>query len=115
VSRYYQGCLPPITWEAMNYFSNRKAQLDKEEEMDHSEMTHQEYEFENEILTNAFELVKPKPNWKYDINTILPKGTDIRLIEDAIIYFCGCGADFETLPNGKIRVTAIGYYMAVGA
>lgn len=78
-------------------------------------MTKQEYEFEFEILTKAFKLVKPKPHWKAEINKIVPKGTDIRLLGDAICYFCGCNADFDTLKDGRIRVTAVGYYVAVGS
>ncbi len=32
--RYYQGCLPPHSWETLNYFSNRLTKLEKVKEME---------------------------------------------------------------------------------
>ena len=64
---------------------------------------------------DALNLVLNKKNWKYPINAIIPKDSDMGLFTEAIINQCGCCPDFKILENGKIRVTAIGYYVAVGA
>ena len=94
---------------------NREVEKNKVTVTESNFLLMEKEEYTSQQLDDAFELVRPKPNWKYNINKVLPKDTDIKLIEEAIIYRCGCCADFETLKNGKIRVTAVGYYIAVGA
>ncbi len=37
------------------------------------------------------------------------------LLTDAIIFYAGCAPTFHNLPNGNVRITAVGYYEAVGA
>jgi hypothetical protein len=77
----------------------------------------QTYEQELARHTVAFDKVKPTPNWKMPISQIIPTPSpdELRAISDAVFWFCGCPTNFATLPNGKTRVTAIGYYNAVGA
>jgi len=69
-------------------------------------------------LQAAFNRVAPVDNWKTAIDTTLPgtlSMTDIFLIRAAVTWFTGSVASFEYLPSGEIRVTAAGYYAAIGA
>jgi hypothetical protein len=72
---------------------------------------------EIEAMNAAFTEVQNKEHWKYPIDCTLDACDDTKqqLISDAVIFYAGCVPDFERLPNGKVRVTAIGYYNAVGA
>ncbi len=63
---------------------------------------------------DALNLVLNKEHWKYPIDAIIPKGSDMELFTEAIINQCGCCPDFKVLKDGRIRVTAIGYFNAVG-
>jgi hypothetical protein len=76
----------------------------------------------------AFDLVKDRQHWKNPISKVVALPADVRAadllvsqIEDAVIFFAGCTAEVVTVArreNGlpkRVRVEAIGYYMAVGA
>ena len=77
-------------------------------------------------LEAAFSLVAPKDNWKMPINAALPLSTtaaDVEMIAFAIMFFTGSEAsfkfvkvveDYETKMK-PAKVTAPGYYAAVGA
>jgi hypothetical protein len=64
-----------------------------------------------------FEKVQPEGNWKLPIDKVLPTliNEERKAISEAVIYFCGCVPSFTDFENGTTRVTAIGYYKAVGA
>lgn len=74
--------------------------------------------YTREELNAAFERVQNEKHWKDRINKVITieDESEMRLINAAVIFFAGCGADFEKLrePN-KYRVTAVGYWEAVGA
>ena len=68
-------------------------------------------------LKDAFERVEDKTNWKNPIDTVLPgmlSGAEQSLIEAAVIFFAGCEPTILPYEFGT-RVTAKGYYHAVGA
>lgn len=75
-------------------------------------------------LSAAFDLVADKANWKMPINAVIEAdfGT-IDRVRHATIFFAGCVATTEVLEcakdrkdgRSKYRVTAPGYYRAVGA
>lgn len=67
-------------------------------------------------LQDVFNLVKNRTHWKRRINkTLVLTGEQQRLVSAAISYFCGSPSEFQQLPNGKVRVTAPGYYACIGA
>lgn len=67
-------------------------------------------------LATAFDKVKPAGHWKNPIDaTVRLTDDEMALVSEAISFFCGCSADFQNLSGGTYRVTAIGYFMAVGA
>lgn len=66
--------------------------------------------YTTEELETAFEEVQNKEHWKMDINAIIP-AEKRRLMTFAIPWFTGGGqVEFEELPDGKLRVTAPGYW-----
>jgi hypothetical protein len=68
-------------------------------------------------LKDAFDLVKPKDNWKMPIEARLPVDTDadkLALIEDAVIFFTGGCIQIERDAKG-ITVYSEGYYHHIGA
>ena len=68
-----------------------------------------------EALQAAFDAVKNPEHWKLPIDATIAEG-DRAVTEAAIIFFTGSQPRF--LPdhhNGHIRVTAAGYYAAIGA
>ncbi len=75
------------------------------------------YEQELETHTKHFEMVEDAENWKNPIDKIIDTPDDEveKKIFNAVIYFTGSVPRFTALPNGKTRVTAQGYYMAVGS
>lgn len=63
-------------------------------------------------LDRAFDLVAPSP-WKGPIDAEI--SAEAREITAAAIAFhTGSIATFAPLPNGRLRVTAAGYYAAIG-
>lgn len=76
-------------------------------------------EYSNEYverMREAFRLVQDRDNWKMPVDAVIPDTPGIReLVSDAVIFFAGCLPEIIPLPDGKIRVTAIGYYNAVGS
>lgn len=67
-------------------------------------------------LEAAFNLVRNKENWKYEVDHHFPPGVEIDtdLISAAVAYFTGSGAIFEVTEQGT-RVTADGYYATIGS
>lgn len=66
--------------------------------------------YTREQLTEAFELVQNPKDWKARINkTIEADDNTLDRIGEAVIYFTGTVPDFERRPDGRYRVTAIGY------
>jgi hypothetical protein len=74
-------------------------------------------EYSQQELEDAFKLIRPKGHWKDPIRCVLKKPTEETLdrVSRACSHFTGSLAEFETLPNGDVRVTAAGYYLTIGA
>lgn len=66
-------------------------------------------------LSDAFDSVADPVNWKCAVDAIVPATANLDLIGRAVTWFAGCIAEFETLPDGQVRVTADGYYLSVGS
>jgi hypothetical protein len=65
-------------------------------------------------LMAAFDLVADKGNWKLAIDKTVRWNIDRELITDAVVHFTGSVPGF-TITGAWLRVTAAGYYAAVGA
>lgn len=65
-------------------------------------------------LRAAFDAVANRENWKMPIGAAI-KAEDREVTAKGIEFFTGSKATFESLPNGKLLVSAEGYYRAVGA
>ncbi len=73
-------------------------------------------------LSLAFDAVADKANWKNPINTVVDLDDYTKaLVAEAVVFYAGCVPSFERLTGtttsglAKYRVTAKGYYAAVGA
>lgn len=66
-----------------------------------------------EMLSNAFDLVKNPKGWKNPINTVVSKDADIDLIERAIMHFTGSMASITKVSKGY-KVVAAGYHNVIG-
>ena len=72
-------------------------------------------------LSAAFDRVADKANWKNPINAVVVLKThrEMAMIKEAVRFFAGCQAKFEAVEllgaRCRYRVTAKGYYLAVGA
>lgn len=69
-------------------------------------------------LQEAFRKVSNKEHWKYPVRCTLPAETsehDVLMIEEAVAFFTGSIAICHRFKNGKVRVTADGYFRAIGA
>lgn len=80
-------------------------------ELDGEDVTRQE-------LADQFDRVKDPEAWKNPIDAVieLEMGSrEQRLLDYAIIFFAGCGAEYFDEGEGKIRVVADGYYLSIGA
>ena len=65
-------------------------------------------------LNRAFRDVQDATNWKNPINALIDE--DLMDITDAaVVFFAGCRPTFSRESTGLVRVTAIGYFAAVGA
>ncbi len=68
-------------------------------------------------LSFWFDLVKDPTNWKNPVDCTLPgivAACDRKAIAAAVVFYAGCSPEFTGTKNG-LRVTAPGYYRAVGA
>jgi hypothetical protein len=67
-------------------------------------------------LHAAFDQVKDKDNWKDRISAIID-AKDQDVVDAAICYFTGGGADFwwPSKVKDRVRVRAPGYYAMIGA
>jgi hypothetical protein len=71
--------------------------------------------FTKNELMDAFDLVKPKANWKEPIDAIITEDKQ-EVVDSAIAFFTGGGADYCHVKSvGQMRVTAPGYYVMIGA
>lgn len=71
--------------------------------------------YSRDELLQAFNKVCNKDNWKLPIDAMIERSEE-EIIREAVIYFTGCEPSFQHVPgSGKSRVTAVGYYNAVGA
>lgn len=64
-------------------------------------------------LREAFNLVADPADWKNPVDAVIPGDTDRSLIIDAVIHFTASVPVFETLPDGRLRVAAAGYYLTI--
>lgn len=74
-------------------------------------------QFSQKQLSDAFDLVKDKSNWKMPINKVIEADdkTQRRIVE-AVQHFCGSMCEiYPTKKSGHVRVVAAGYYACVGA
>jgi hypothetical protein len=66
-------------------------------------------------LAAAFDLVANNVNWKMPVQGWIDPTDDKTLITDAVIHFTGSIPEFHSLPSGRVRVVAAGYYETIGA
>ena len=71
--------------------------------------------YTDDMLNEAFKLVRPDGNWKYPIHATVPADADRALIDRAIVYYTGSIAEFSPNPDGSWTVVAEGYYNAIGS
>ena len=72
--------------------------------------------YPKEEMTEAFNRVCNKENWKNPIDTtIRATEKDLDVIHDAIVFFTGSMADIWKVRKGMYRVQAAGYYLTIGA
>jgi hypothetical protein len=73
-------------------------------------------------LSKAFDAVANKANWKLPINASVDLDEFTKaMVAEAVVFFTGSKAKFKRLTGtttggiGRYRVTAAGYYAAIGA
>jgi hypothetical protein len=73
-------------------------------------------------LKVAFEAVADKVNWKMPIDAVVDLDPyTMAMVKEAVVFFTGSVAKFKALTGtttdgiGRYRVTAAGYYAAIGA
>ena len=65
-------------------------------------------------LDAGFELVRPEDHWKAPIDAVIPaEARD--LVERAVPWYSGGHATFRAMPDGRLRVTAPGYWASIGS
>ena len=75
-------------------------------------------EYTQQELSAAFQRVQNRRNWKNRVNAVITIENDeeMRLITHAVIHFTGSVPSFvEVDGKQRYRVTADGYYEAIGA
>jgi hypothetical protein len=75
-------------------------------------------EYTQQELSAAFQRVQNRKNWKNRVNAVITIENDeeMRLITQAVIHFTGSVPSFvEVDGKQRHRVTADGYYEAIGA
>ena len=71
--------------------------------------------YTREELKAAFDAVESPKGWKFPINATI-ESKDIDVTVEAISYFAGSPTNVgKILKNGKVKITAPGYYKCVGA
>src|SRR5262245_62353638 len=67
-------------------------------------------------LSDAFERVKPRPNWKMPICAEFHTATneadstrEVAMIREAVVFFCGCVPEIRHQGNFRFLCTAVGY------
>jgi hypothetical protein len=73
--------------------------------------------YTQEQMNVAFNKVADPKNWKNRVNRIVTVADDAErdLIAQSVIHFTGSVAEFVEIGDNKYRVTADGYYAAIGA
>jgi len=73
-------------------------------------------------LSKAFRRVEDRAHWKNPVNAVVDVANDYdrALLHEAIVFFTGSLPTFTVVPGGTLpgcryRVTAAGYYAAIGA
>jgi hypothetical protein len=70
-------------------------------------------------LTDAFNRVEDKTNWKNPIDTIITVGKNVddelHVIGESVVFFTGCRPTYTKLTATTCRVKAAGYYATIGA
>lgn len=68
-------------------------------------------------LRTAFDQVQNEQHWKGPIDKNVKRTTpeQRRKISKAVVFFAGCEAEWQSMGKGVWRVTAPGYWAAVGA
>lgn len=67
-------------------------------------------------LDAAFDLVKAKDHWKNPIDATIEADEDTRAaIHAAVAFFTGSETTVHPQPDGRVRFTAPGYYLTIGA
>lgn len=109
------GC--PIRWlnacdvEETPYDSPSIRQL-IEDGIDPDEIVSEGYTWRQ--LHRAFDMVCNKDNWKLSIKAIIPE-REQWAVDASINFFVGGGAHFEPVAGKQLKVTALGYYLTIGA
>jgi hypothetical protein len=65
-------------------------------------------------LKAAFDKVCNSQNWKMPIDAVITEA-ERDVATQAVIFFAGCSPKFRGIGPAKLRMTAVGYYKAVGA
>jgi hypothetical protein len=68
-------------------------------------------------LARVFAMVEDPNNWKNAIDKVVVIQTDVQmaLIREAVVFFTGSVPQFTAMGRFRYRVTAAGYYQAIGA
>lgn len=72
------------------------------------------YEDEQAERLRWFNKIKPAVSWKFSIDTWIDE-TDLENCSQACIWFTGSELTVVEKVDGKVHVTAPGYYATVGA
>lgn len=65
--------------------------------------------FSEAEMKAAWELVAPAEHWKAPINAVIP-AEKRAVVAEAIAFYTACEAVFAEEEEGKLRVTAAGYW-----
>lgn len=68
-------------------------------------------------LSDAFDKVARKDNWKAPIKTVVVINNDFEMamIREAVTFFTGSVAKFKAMGWSRYHVSAAGYYTTIGA
>jgi hypothetical protein len=73
------------------------------------------YHKDDEKRKAFFEKIRPKEHWKFPIDAVIDE-TDFAGCREACIHWTGSVLEIvASLPDGKVRVKAVGYYNAIGS
>ena len=66
--------------------------------------------------SGAFWRVSDPDNWKVAVDSVIAcPAASLGFILEAVVFFTGSVPSVEVVGRGRYRVTAIGYYAAIGA